>query len=98
MDVYRLCQLFDLVYWRVRLQRKLIQVVLGSIHLDHFVIYKEFCWRCIVSNLLPWIQLQYVLYCSQYVNISCQGVAFCDPTFRYGNDVKLHFEETEKRF
>ena len=34
----------------------------------------------------------------RYVNISCQGVAFCDPTFRYGNDVKLHLEETEKKF
>ena len=35
---------------------------------------------------------------ARYVNISCQGVAFCDPTFRYGNDVKLIFEETEKSF
>ena len=33
---------------------------------------------------------------ARYVNISCQGVAFCDPPFRYGNDIKLHFEETEK--
>ena len=73
MDVFRLCQLFDLVYWKV---------VLDSINLDHFVIYKEFCWRCI----------------PRYVNISCQGVAFCDPTFRYGNNVNLHFEETEKKF
>ena len=91
MDVYRLCQLFDLVYWKVRLQLKLIQVVLGSIHLDHFVIYNEFCRRCIVSNLLPWIQLEYVQYCIAIVFLYHTGVAFCDPTFRYGNDVKLQF-------
>ena len=58
MDVIDLCQLFDLVYWKVRLQRKLSQVVLGSIHLDHIIIYKEICWSCIVSKLLPWIQLE----------------------------------------
>ena len=35
---------------------------------------------------------------AKYVNIRCQGVTFSDPTFRYRNDVKLHFEETEKKF
>ena len=48
---------------------------------------------------MSWIQLESMCYVvARYVNISCQGVAFCDPTLRYGSDVKFHFEETEKKF
>ena len=71
----------------------MIEVVLGSMHLDHFVIYKKFCQRCIVSSLRFSWSVFYIV--TRYVNVSCQVITFCDPTFKYGNDDKLAFEETE---
>ena len=94
MDVYGSCQLYDLVYWK----RSSIKTDLSRFGQDTFRSFCNlFCRRCIVSNLQPWIQLECVFrYNHRYVNFSCQGFAFCDPTFRYGNHVKFTFEETGK--